>query len=295
VPWAEVFATISAAFLVVAWIIDKQSGTNFFNTLGPFGGLITGSSLTYVVQRRLQSGAERRSRNREYVQEYYGPLLTKIEEIRKGIREHASLGPEDLDEVRSYTVKPQYYTMGGKLRDDFSSFLTGLERVQRQAPFYRSRITDLIVQKGNVHLNASRPGALLVPDVVPSPVLLRYADGHEAHSFSLVDCVLLGKKPLDMIRDEVPGFREESLSLAYSINTPARETTRGRVVLPVEQRYGECNGAADRIVDEVRMEVTTISGYSSFIEDCASLAKLGDSLSQRLTKYVGQYVQSVDI
>lgn len=292
VPWGEIMVALSTTFIVAAnFVLAKE----FFSTLGPLGGLVLGASVTYVVQRRLQSGAERRNRNREYVQEYYGPLLTKIEEIRRRIREQASLNSEDLDEVRSYTAKPQYYTMGATLRDDFNNFITGLERVQKQAPFYRSRITDLVVQKGNVYLNASRPGALLVSDSLPSPVLLRYADGHEAHSFSLVDCVLLGKRPLDIIREEIPGFKEESLRLVYSINTPARETTRGRVVLPVEQRYTECDGAADKIVDDVRKELTGMSGYSSFAEDCAGLAKLGDSLSQRLTKYVGQYVQSVDI
>ena len=137
------------------------------------------------------------------------------------------------------------------------------------------------------------PGSASSPPLPPR--FLRYADEQGAHVFSLVDCVLLGRKPLDMIREEIPRFREESLSLAYSINTPARETTRGRVVLPVEQRYAESSRAVDMIVDDVRRELKSMGGYGSFVEECAGLAKLGDSLSQRLTKYVGQYVQSVDI
>jgi hypothetical protein len=185
--------------------------------------------------------------------------------------------------------------MGGKLRDDFNSFIIGLERVQRQTPFYRSRIADLVAEKGNLHLNVSTRGGYLISEGGESPILLRYADGHERRSFSLIDCILFAKKPLDMMREQVSGFREEYLNIAYSINTPARETTRGRVVLPVEQRYSDYDDATDRILNDVREALASTGGYNEFNEDCVNLAKIGDSLSQRLTKYVEQYVQLVDI
>jgi len=73
--WSEVISVI----LAVLTAIFTYLGTQPWNTLF---AVLLGAFVTYTVQKRLQRESEKRARNAEYVEKYYGHLLVEIQKIQ---------------------------------------------------------------------------------------------------------------------------------------------------------------------------------------------------------------------
>ena len=113
-PWSEVVSGIFAILTAIATYLGTQPLTTLF-------AVLLGATVTYSVQKRLQRESEKRSRNADYVEKYYGPLLVEIQKMQETVLNDVS-EHYDFKSLEDFKTRPQFYTMGKKLRTDFLIF-----------------------------------------------------------------------------------------------------------------------------------------------------------------------------
>lgn len=285
-PWSEVLSGIFAILTVIATYL----GTEPLNTLF---AVLVGAFVTYSVQKKLQRESEKRSRNAEYVEKYYGPLLVEIQKIQETVLNLVS-GHYNFESLEDFKTRPQFYTMGKKLRRDFLAFADEIVKLAEKITFYTGKIMDLIREAGNVYLE-NPPGKLcaFVPDHSYSPIYLKYFRESERFTTTLQDCILRDKSPIDMVKDEVTDFQEESLEVDFFLE--CKYEKGGFSHESDRKSFPDRKEILSEIVSKVNAELGKDDGYKNFKSELSDLREKAESLSARITKYVEEYVSMVTI
>jgi len=285
-PWSEVTSGIFGILTAIATYLGTQPLSTLF-------AVLLGAAVTYSVQKRLQRDSEKRSRNVEYVEKYYGPLLVEIQKIQATVLNDVS-GHYDFTSLKDLQTRPQFYTMGKKLRADFLFFIDEIARLAGKMNFYRRKIGGLIRQMGTPYI-VNPPGKLceFVPDLNYAPIYLRYAHESEWFAGTLEDCILRDKSPADIVKDKVTGFQKESLEVEFYLL--AKDEQGGSGAEYDRKSYPEREEVLNDIVSKVNTELSKDDGYRIFKSELSDLRRKAASLSARLAKYVEKYVSIVDI
>lgn len=281
----------------MAAVISGIGSAIFFAlNLEPFKTLfvfIFGSIFSTVIQKRLQNDAEKRSKNREYVETYYGPLLITLQEIRRSIFEEAFLSDVDIGKLHEFQSKPQIFTMGEKLRLKFITIINDVYMANRELPYYTQKIRKLICEKGYKYLEKRPDGQLQFnPDTGSSPIWLKYEYNAGWTSKSLEACIILDKEPMEIIKERVRDFHEKGLSVSFELQLLSSLHGWSREV--DQKPYSERQGVLNNIITEVRSELAQDKGYTDFKSHLDSLKEKLQSLTSSLSSHVEKYVSTVE-
>ncbi|MCJ7423535.1 hypothetical protein MUP01_04615 [Candidatus Bathyarchaeota archaeon] len=285
-PWSVILSGVFAALTAIAAYL----GTQPLNTLF---AVLLGAAVTYSVQKRLQRESEKRSKNAEYVEEYYGPLLIEIQKIQRVILIDVS-ERYDFGSFEEFKARPQIYTMGGKFSADFLAFSDEIMKFPEKTRYYRDRIRKLICEMGSDFLvNPAGGHRGFVSDLSYSPVSLKYSYESDWFEVSLDSCVLRGKSPIDIVKDKATSFTEESLKVIFHLVV---DDGKGGVSNEYDTKsFTERKETLHEILSRVNAELDKDIGYNDFRSELSELRKMAASLSNRLAKYVEKYVSTVDI
>ncbi|MCJ7422774.1 hypothetical protein MUP01_00690 [Candidatus Bathyarchaeota archaeon] len=285
-PWSELLSGVFAVLTAIATYL----GTQPFSTLF---AVLLGAAVTYSVQKRLQRESEKRSKNAEYVEEYYGPLLLEIQKIQRVVLIDVS-ERYDFGNLEEFKARPQIYTMGGKFSADFLAFSDEIMKFPEKTRYYRDRIRKLIHEMGNDFLaNPAGGHRSFVSDLSYAPVSLKYSFESDWFEVPLDSCVLRGKSPIDIIKDKATSFNEESLGVVLYLVVDDR---RGGFSNEYDVKsFTERKEMLNEILSRVNAELDKDVGYNNFRSELTELRKTAASLSNRLAKYVEKYVSTVDI
>lgn len=270
--------------------IATYLGTQPFNTLF---AVLLGAAVTYSVQKRLQRESEKRSKNAEYVEKYYGPLLVEIQKIQRVILIDVSES-YDFGSFNDFKARPQIYTMGRKFSADFLAFSDEIMKFPKKIRYYRDRIRKLIREMGGDFLvNPAGGHHSFVSDPSYAPVSLKYSCESDWFEVPLDCCILRGKSPIDIVKDKVTSFNEESLKVVFYLVV---DDGRGGVRNEYDVKsFTERKEMLNEILSRVNAELDKDIGYNNFRSELSELQKTATSLSNRLAKYVKKYVSTVDI
>jgi len=284
--WSEILSAVFAALTAITTYL----GTQPLNTLF---AVLLGAAVTYTVQKRLQRESEKRSKNAEYVEKYYGPMLTEIHEIQRVVLYDVS-ERYDFRSLENFKALPQVYTMGRKFSADFLAFSDEIMKFYEKKWYYRGRIRKLICEIGGDFL--VNPGERLcsfVSDPTYAPVSLKYSHESEWFHVPLDSCILLGKSPIDIVKDKATSFDERGLKVEFHLVTG---DGKGSVSNEFDTKsFTERKEVLNEILSGVNAELDKDIGYKNFRSELSKLRKTATSLSNRLTKYVEKYVSTVDI
>jgi len=256
--------------------------------------VLLGATVTYSVQKRLQRDSEKRGKNAEYVEKYYGPLLVEIQKIQETVLNDVS-NYYDFHSLEDFKTRPQFYTMGKKLREDFLTFTVEIVKLVDKIGFYRGRVKDLIREIGDAHV-VSPLGrrSSFVSDLSYSPVYLKYCRESERFAGTLDDCILLGKSPVDLVKGKVAHFQEESLEVEFYVDVELTGLISAHTKEYDRKSFHERKEILDEIVLKVNAGFDKDDGYRNFQSELADIRKKAASLSVRIRKYVERYVSTVD-
>jgi len=289
-PWSE----LASGLFTILTVVTTYLGTQPFTTLF---AVLLGAFVTYAVQKRLQKGSEKRSRNAEYIEKFYGPLLVEIQKIQDTVLTSVS-GSYNFENLKSFKMLPQFYTMGKKLRADFLSFSDEIRKLAQKISFYKNRIIDLIHEKGQAYLTDTfgktyGKRVTFVSDHSYSPISLRYELESEWFRTSLETCILQDKSPINIIKDKVSNFQVDNLKVEiyYTVD----EGKGGYSSYYDTRSYSERKEILDKILSEVKSELNKDQAYNDFRTELNDLRKKADSISSRLAKYIETHVSTVDI
>jgi hypothetical protein len=282
-PWSEILTAISGVLTVVANYLGTQPLTTLF-------ALLLGSTLTYTVQKRLQRETEKRSKNIEYVEQYYGPLLLEIQKIQEKVLTDF-IGNYSLGNLIGFKTQPQFYTMGKKFRADFLSFIDEIDKLARNIQFYRRSINKKVNEEGNTYIVTEfGKNVTLNYDPHNSSIILIYTHEGETSHASLVDCIIQDKSPIEIISENVSNFLQEDLQVSFNLLDTKNNTQKYD-----RKSYAERRVILDKILLEIQAELNQDQSYKGFKRECENLREKAESISSRLTKYVEEYVSIVDI
>jgi len=286
-PWSEVLSGVFAVLTAIATFL----GTQPFNTLF---AVLLGATVTYSVQRRLQRDSEKRSKNVEYVEKYYGPLLVEIEKIQENVLN--SISQHDYTRFEEFKTQPQFYSMGKKLKADFLGFADAIEKFSGKIGYYKETTQRLICKFGNDYLNnyvVSGKRCRFIYEQSYPPVYLKYQYKFEWFMTKLEDCILLGKDPVEMVKEKAVNFQEENIEVEFWLEVED-ETGVSHKTYELKT-FLERKEAVREITAKVRAELDKDEGYRIFQSELSDLRQKALSLSARLSKYVERYVSIVEI
>ena len=285
-PWSEVLSGVFAVLTAIATFL----GTKPFDTLF---AVLVGAAVTYSVQKRLQRDSEKRSKNVEYVEKYYGPLLVEIQKIEENVLDSIS-DRYDYTRFEEFKTQPQFYSMGKKVKADFLGFADAIVKFSRKISYYKEATQRLICKFGNDYLgNTPRKRRRFAFEQSHPPVYLKYHHKSQWFMTKLEDCILLGKDPVEMVKEKAVNFQEENIEVEFwlevedetGISHRSYETTA----------FHERKEAVREITAKVRAELDKDEGYRVFQSELSDLRQKALSLSARLSKYVERYVSIVEI
>jgi hypothetical protein len=285
-PWSEITSGLLAVLTAISTYLGTQPLTTLF-------AVMLGAFVTYTVQKRLQSESEKRTRNVEYVETYYGPLLVEIQKIQDELLNNVSYY-SDYNKVLGFKTHPQFYTMGKKLRVDFIDFTDKIVKLNEKIRFYKDKIIDLVCEKGQPHL-VNPPGKTVVfnSDKSYSPIYFRYKRESDFFWVFVYDCILQDRNPIDIIKEKAANFQEEYLEIEFSLRV---DDNTGHIAIESDQkRYSDRKEIIDQIVSEVTDELNQDQSYNDFRRELNDLRQKTASLSSRLAEYIEEYVSIVDI
>ena len=289
-PWSEFASGLLAVLTVIATYLGTQPLTTLF-------AVLLGAFVTYAVQKRLQRESEKRSRNTEYIEKFYGPLLVEIQKIQDTVLANIS-GSYSFENLNNFRMLPQFYTMGKKLRVDFLSFSDEIGKLAQKITFYKNKILDLIHGKGQTSLSDTLgkiygKKVIFIPDYSYSPISFRYERESELLRITLENCILQDKSPINIIKEKVSNFQADDLKVEFYYVV---DDGKGGYGPKYDTRsYPEREEIIDKIFSEVKSELNKDQAYNDFKTELNDLKKKADSISSRLAKYIGAYVSTVDI
>lgn len=286
-PWSEVVSGLFAILTAISTYLGTQPLTTLF-------AVLLGAAVTYTVQSRLQRESEKRSRNADYIENYYAPLLVEIQKIQEDVLNNVSAF-YDFQNLDNFKTRPQFYTMGKRFRADFANFTDDVIRLPGKTRFNRDRVINLICEKGSSYLN-SKPTRIIAFSSDPnnSPIRLRYFHESEGINEPIYNCLLQDKSPTEIIKEKVTNFNEENLTVEF--NLWVEDMTTGRKSAELDtKKYSEVRDMLDKLLSEVKGELNRDLSYNSFKVDLAVLRKKAESVSSRLARYIEEYVPIVDI
>jgi len=284
--WSEIAVLISGIGSAIFFVLNLEP----FKTLFAY---ITGATITIFFQRRLQNEAEKRRKNTEYVETYYGPLLITLQEIRKSLFEEALLRNIQIMTLKEFQWKPQIFTMDEKLRSTFITIINDVDRANEELLHYTRKIKEIINEKGNKYLEKPPSGSLRFnPDTSYSPIHLRYSHNAERITESLETCIILDKEPVEAIKQRIRDFHEEDLSVEFYLEVGYVPSGSGLKI--DEKRYSERKAVLNKIITEVKSELAQDKGYNDFKSHLELLRKKLQGFSSHLEPHVQKYVSIVD-
>jgi hypothetical protein len=245
------------------------------------------------VQRRLQRDSEKRSKNVEYVEKYYGPLLIEIEKIKENVLDSIS-DRHDYTRFEEFKTQPQFYSMGKKVKADFLGFAGAIEKFSRKIGYYKETTQRLICKFGNDYLS-NTPGkrCRFAFEQSHPPVYLNYQHKFEWFMTKLEDCILLDKDPVEMVKEKAVNFQEENIEVEFWLEVEDETGVSHKSYEPTAFR--EKKEAVREIIAKVRAELDKDEGYRVFQSELSDLRQKTLSLSARLSKYVERYVSIVEL
>lgn len=284
-PWSEVLSGVFAVLTAIATYL----GTAPFNTLF---AVLLGAAVTYSVQRRLQRDSEKRSKNVEYVEKYYGPLLVEIQKIQENVLD--SISGYDYTRLEEFKTQPQFYSMGKQLKADFLGFADAIAKFSSKISYYKETTQRLICKFGNDYLS-NPPGKRrrFASEQSYPPVYLKYHHKFEWFMTKLEDCILLGKDPVEMVKEKAVNFQEENIEVEFWLEVEDEAGVSHKSYEPTAFR--ERKEAVREIIAKVRAELDKDEGYRVFQSELCDLRQKALRLSARLCKYVEGYVSIVEI
>jgi hypothetical protein len=126
-----------------------------------------------------------------------------------------------------------------------------------------------------------------------SPVNLRYNRESEWFFASLEDCILRGSSPIEIVKNRVANFQEESLEVEFYLDVKDDHGGFGHEY--DRKNFPQRKEVLDEIISRAVAELNKDEGYRDFQRELADLRRKAASLSGRLGKYVGEYVSIVNI
>jgi len=285
-PWSEMVTAISGFLTVLSNYLGTQPLTTLF-------AVLLGAAVTYTIQERLQRESEKRSKNVEYVEQYYGPLLLEIQNIQDRILDNVS-GFYDFQNFDGFRTRPQFYSMGRKFREDFVNFCDEIRNFANQIAYQRNKIINLICEKGKrfLEIPSGASGIAFQNDSSYSPIYLRYFRESDMTTETLYNCFLQEKSPTELIKEKVTKFQEDFLVVDFNLKV---DRAQGWGSEHSEKPYPERKEVLEKLIFDVKEELNKDQSYIEFRKELEKLRKNAESISTRLSNHINKYVSTVDI
>ncbi len=286
-PWSEIITAISGFLTVLSNYLGTQPLTTLF-------AVLLGATATYTIQKRLQRESEKRSKNVEYVEQYYGPLLLEIQDIQDKILDNVS-GFYEFRNFDGFRTRPQFYSMGRKFREDFVKFNDEIRNFADQIIYQRNKIINLICERGKPFLEipSGAENIAFLNDSSYPPIYLRYIRESDRVAGPLHDCFLQEKSPIELIKEKVTKFQEKFLVVEFDLEVDRGKQGHDRE--HSEKSYLERKKVLERIIFDVKEELNKDQSYVEFRKELEKLRNNAESISTRLSNYINKYVSTVDI
>jgi hypothetical protein len=291
---AGIAGAFSGVFAFLSWLWSipvLQFGFTF----------ILGTSVTYIVQSKLQDRADKRKIIRENIERMHGPLKQELQEYRESIidnLEAPSFQAGVVGDINNTTWKrvktlPEFFSIPSKLQQEMEeimkielSIIRRLDAMKEITDSYLLAAAASIPRSKNMILSRQSFRETLY-------ITARSNTGAFIRGYFLHDCVLLDKNPIELARKEFPEFsiNQSTLHIASFESFPRRPETYPPQIIKDRLEIGltRIQTEVQQILNEAGTNAAEDKRISKFSEDRKELSQRIDKILPIIEKYIAKH------